>query len=240
MRSRTLSLAIGLSSILAAQVALASDGDIRILFDPNQCSTTIPCGESRTLYVYAELAGATANGITGVEYSIRLGLDGAPESGWTFSEEFAPGAVAVGSGAFDPPDQLAIMPRFVRGRGINAAWPTCQTGSDGLVLIETVEVTNTGCTQDELQLLVWSHDTPRNGYFLCPLATLCDAPFYTKVCLGSNVTPCPSPEGANGPPAQCSTSGEAVINPVANSLSPCAPTAVEETTWSGVKRLYRD
>jgi hypothetical protein len=73
---------MGLASLLAAQAAWASDGEIRILFDPDQCSTMIPCGESRTLYVYAELAGATANGITGVEYSVRLGLDGAPESGW--------------------------------------------------------------------------------------------------------------------------------------------------------------
>jgi hypothetical protein len=240
MRTRSLCWAIGMVAALGCARAWAGDGNIRILFDPNRCAGNIPCGESRTIYVYAALEGATAGGITGVEYSIRLGMDGAPDPGWNFMEEFAPGAVVIGSGGFDPPDFNIIQPRFIRGRGVNVAWGTCRTGSDGLVLIETVQVTNTGCSENELRLLVWSHDTPRNEFFRCPLATLCDAPYFTKVCLGDNVVPCVNPEGPNGPQAQCSTSGEAVINPLHNSQSPCAPTAVERTTWTGVKSLYRD
>jgi len=239
MRARSIVSTIVVVGALVGTSSWASDGAIRILFDPNRCAGSVPCGETRTLYVYAVLEGATANGITGVEYSVRLGLDGAPDEGWSFTEEFTPGTVTVGSGAFDPPDFNIVQPRFVRGRGINLAWGSCQTGTDGLVLIETVQVTNAGCAESELRLLVWSHDTPRNQFFRCPLATLCDPPYFTKVCLGDNVVPCVNPEGPNGPSAMCSTSGEAVINPLHNSLSPCAPTAIEKTTWSGVKTLYR-
>lgn len=227
--------------VQASVPAGATDGDIRLYFDPNQCSGLIPCGETRQLFVYVQLDGATSPGITGVELGMRIGMDGAQDPGWSFLETFSPGAtVSVGTGAFTPPDQTAVVPPRWRGRGANIAWNSCQTGDAGLVLVETVDITNLGCGTDELRLLVMSHDTPRNTFFQCPLAVLCDAPVYTKVCLGGNVTPCPNPDAPRGPEAQCSTSGEAVINPVANTLSPCRVTAVEPATWSSVKSLYRD
>jgi hypothetical protein len=228
-------------SVLASIPTQASDGDVRLFFDPNQCSGTIPCGETRQLFVYVELGGATSSGITGVEFGTRLGMDGAADAGWLFAEAFSPGAtVALGTGAFSPPDQNVVVPPRYRRRGANVAWGSCQTGDGGLVHVETVNVTNLGCGPAELRLLVTSHDTPRNAFFQCPLAVLCDAPVYTKVCLGGDVVPCPNPDAPGGPPAHCSTSGEAVINPVENTLSPCRITAVEPATWSGVKSLYQD
>jgi hypothetical protein len=122
---------------------------------------------------------------------------------------------------------------------VNVAWGTCQTGSENMVLVETVQVTNSGCAADELRLLVWSHDNPRNAFFRCPLAVLCDGPVYTKICLGSNVGPCTNPDGPRGPEARCSTSGEAVLNPTAHSQSPCAVTAVAPVTWTAMKGMYR-
>jgi hypothetical protein len=238
MKKKTLHFVLA-AMLLASASARANDGDIRIFFEPNRCSTVIPCGEVGTMYVYAALAGATAKGITGVEYSVRIGMDGAADPGWTFEEEWVPGAVVVGSGAFNPVDIYAIQPRLYRHRGINVAWGSCQTGQDGLVLIETVTVTNTGCSSSELRLLVWSHDYPASQFFLCPLATLCDPPF-TKVCLGDNVTPCGNLDFPSGWPSQCSTSSEAVINPEPNSQSACRITAVNQVSWSGVKSLYRD
>lgn len=239
MRRPILHLAASLVAVFAAN-GWAADGHIKIFFEPGHCSTTIPCNETRTMYIYAALEGATANGITGVEYSMRLGMDGAPDAGWVFSETFTPDAtVNIGGGAFYPPDVSVNQAPLSRRRGVNVAWGTCQTSPDRLVLVETVEVTNAGCVPGELRLLVWRHDTPRNPAFQCPLATLCDAPTYTKVCLGDVVNSCSNPE-TPGWPAQCSTSGEAVLNPVSGSRSPCAPTAAVPETWTGVKGLYRN
>jgi hypothetical protein len=227
--------------LLAPVSARSADGHIRLFFDPNQCRGEIPCGESRNLYVYAELEGATAGGITGLEFGMQIGNDSAADPGWSFYEEFSPGiTVTLGSGAFGPGDQLVITPRRNRGRGVNLAWGECQGGINGLVLLETVQITNVGCTGAELRVITTGHDLPSNQFFLCPLAVLCDAPAFSKVCLGSTVTPCINPEGPRGDPALCSLSGEAVVNPAANSQSPCRVTAVTPSSWSGVKGLYRD
>ena len=226
-------VAAGALLLLVPVSARSSDGHIKLFFDPNQCRGDIPCGETRTLYVYAALEGATANGVTGIEYGMRLGLDGGPDPGWTFAEEFAPGiTVTIGSGAFFPSDQIPIMPRPNRGRGVNLAWGTCQFGTDGLVLLETVEVTNSGCTGTELRLFTTDHDRPSNQAFQCPLAVLCDGPAYSKVCL----TTCNNPDEPRNP-VLC---GEAVINPGANTQSPCRITAVNPSSWSVVKDLYRN
>lgn len=92
------------------------------------------------------------------------------------------------------------------------------------------------------------HDRPSNPYIQCPSFTLCDAPVYTQVCLGSKLTLCPNPEPPFPNNATCSTSGRTWINPPAGfycCLS-CIPVpadctiAVEAKAWSGVKGLYRD
>jgi hypothetical protein len=232
----TISLALLVQSASSGQ---ASDGELRFAFAPDQCSGTIPCGESRNLDIFMVLGGATAAGITGLEYSVRIGLDGGPDAGWVFSESWSPSAtVILGCGAFRPADAHLVTPRVVRRRGVNLAWPECQTGTDGLVLVETVQVGNLGCTAAELRLLVWGHDSPSNAAFRCPMAVLCDGPTFTKVCLG-NLVPCEDYD-RNAPFAVCSTSGEAVINPTVHSNSPCAPTAISSETWSTMKSLYRN
>jgi hypothetical protein len=218
----------------------ASDGRIHLRFDDDVCQGVIACGDHRRVFVYAELEGATLNGLTGVEFGLRIGEDSSPDPGWEFSETFAPGAtVALGTGAFNPPDHHLIEPRVNRKRGVNVAWGTCQQGERGLVLLETVEIVNTGCESGPLRITVIDHDTPGNQFFRCPLATLCDGPFFTKVCLGDDVTPCVNLEAPRGPQAQCSTSGTVLINPPANVSNPCRPSAVRATTWTGVKGLYR-
>jgi hypothetical protein len=242
MSPRSLSF-IGCLLLTVASVSTASgsDGNIRIFFEPGVCQGFIPCNATRELYVYAVLEGATAGGFTGVEYSLQLGVDGNSDPGWVFHETFAPNTVALGSGGFCPPDQLAITPRRNIGRGINVAWAECQTGDNGMVLIETVEVTNTGCSDAQLVLRVGSHDVPRNTFYRCPLASLCDGPLYTKVCLGENVFGCENPDRENGQPTLCSTSGGAIINPASapGVRSPCLVTAIAPATWGHVKDLYR-
>jgi hypothetical protein len=230
-------------ALLAFAPAWANDGDIILSFSPdgNQCQVDIGCGESRLLYVYALLSGASEHGITGVEYGTLIGPDGGPDPGWSFEETFAPSAnISLGVGAFLPEDTNAVIPRQNRGRGVNVAWQECQTGN-GLsrVLIETVEVTNTGCSTGELHIVVGGHDRAANAFFQCPLFVLCDRPLYTELCIGSNFSTCRNPDPPYAYNATCSTSGEAVINP-ASGPGLCRPTAVQPNSWSSVKSLYRD
>jgi len=242
MSQRTLgSLGCMLLFLATGPAAQASDGAIRIFFEPGVCQGFIPCGQMRELYVYAVLEGATAAGLTGVEYGLQIGYDGNSDPGWAFREIFAPNTVTVGSGGFCPPDQHAVTPRRNVGRGVNVAWAECQTGENGMVLVETVEVTNIGCSDAQLKLLVGSHDRPGNAFFRCPLATLCNGPIYSKVCLGEPSWCADPPEPDQSEPTRCSTSGGAIINPEPASglRSPCLITAVAPATWSTVKDLYR-
>jgi hypothetical protein len=234
-------LACLLFFLAVGPTAQAGDGNLRISFEPGVCQGFIPCGQTRQIYVYAILEGATAGGLTGVEYSLQVGVDGNSDPGWTFHETFAPNTVALGTGGFSPPDQYAVTPRRNVGRGVNVAWAECQTGENGMLLVETVEVTNTGCSEAQLSLVVGSHDTPGNTFFRCPLATLCNGPIYSKVCLGENVESCANPDREHAQPTYCSTSGRAIINPTPGSglRSPCLITAVAPATWGSVKDLYR-
>ena len=243
MQAKLLRGACALLFLCAPASTWAGNGDIGLFFDSGgrNCEGRIPCSGSATLYVYALLQGASSSGITGAEYGLQIGKNGDADPGWMFEEHFTPDATAVvGRGGFYPPDIRDLTPHRNRGRGINVAWPSCQTGDGTKILIETVTVTNEGCTEASLDLLVVQHDVASNQYFRCPLFTLCDAPDYTKVCLGDNLTPCQSLEPPYPPFATCSTSGRAMINAgPSDGVVLCRVTGVERSTWSSVKGLYR-
>jgi hypothetical protein len=226
--------------LVVSGAARANDGGIRIEMDRNTCGGFIACGESRQLRIVVALNGATRSGITGLEMGMQIGDDASPDPGWNFMESFASNAtVTLGHGLFEPLDIFGGGP--YRGRGINMAWSTCQQGEDHEVLVETVRVTNTGCDTDVLRLLGTGHDRAGNSFYQCPLATLCDGPVYTKVCLGDNVASCPNPDAPHGDPAQCSTSGSFVLNPPDGAIlqAPCNPTAVQGSSWGAVKSMFR-
>src|SRR5262249_4489142 len=67
----------------------------------------------------------------------------------------------------------------------------------------------------DTELHVVAADPPGNPQFRCPLVNLCEAPTFTKVCVGGGVF---------------------IINP---SFARCVD-AVTSTTWSSIKRLYRE
>ena len=187
------------------------------------------------MWVFGLLLGASSGGITGAEYKIQIGGNDNPDPGWLFQETFTPGALVLGSGALTPADN--------ERRGVNVAWPACMPGDGIKVLIETVEILNLGFN-GELRLRVVKHDQPSNAFFQCPLFVLCDAPVYTKVCVGSNLSLCRNPEPPFAINATCSTSGEAWLNPGPSvgcgiAESPCT-IAVAPQAWSQVKALYRD
>jgi len=214
---------------LASGTGWAVNGNIGLYFDQAAalCQGSVPCGPPVRLYVYALLQGATLTGITGAEYKVRIGVDNNPDPGWLFQETFDPAATSIGAGAFNPVDPAA--------RGINLAWPSCQLGDGTKVLLETVDILNTSCSTGELPLRVVKHDAPSNQFFQCPVLVMCDAPVFTKVCVGSNQTVCRNPEPPFANNATCSTSGEAFVNPVPGRN---CTVAVEPRTWSSLKSLY--
>jgi hypothetical protein len=206
--------------VLLAPAAWAGDGGLGLFFDPSgrKCADAIPCSGSGTLYIYAILEGASAQGITGAEYSINIGSDGGPDRGWTFNESFPGDAVAIGR-AFDPPDLSTVIQPYYRRRGVNVAFQDCKLGEGHRVLLESVEIANTGCSTEPLPLLSVLKDIPTNPRFGCLLFTLCNAPAYTKLCLGTS-------------------SGGAIINPRPGQSAPCPSVAVVARTWSAIKQVY--
>ena len=183
----------------------------------------VPCGSAPVrLYVYAMLQGASQFGITGAEYRVTASNGGA---GWLFAETFNGPAAQIGS-AFPP------------NGGTNVAWADCQVGDGTKFLLQYVDIMNVSdCSGSEVILKVVKHFTASNQFFQCPLFTLCDAPYYSKVCLGSNLTTCQNPNPPFANDATCSTSGEAFLNP--GPTRNCT-VAVRNESWSTIKGLYRD
>lgn len=217
----------------------AVDGQIVIAFDAGggTCSAVVPCNCQQNIYVLGLLEGASVGGITGAEYSVQIGPNNSPDPGWLFSETFDPAALVIGGGAFNPPDNAA--------RGVNVAWPGCQQGTGRHVLLETVRALNFGCAAIGPQLLVVKHSRPSNQFFQCPLFVLCDAPVYTKVCVGFT-SQCQNPEPPFPNNATCSTGGQGFLNPVQTCNFQIQPEpadctiAVDAKSWSRVKGLYRN
>jgi len=201
-----------------------------MFFDQNGalCQAAVPCGPPVRMYVYALLQGSSGSGITGAEYKVQIGANNNADPGYLFNETFDPAATVIG-GAFNPTDPGT--------RGVNVSWAACQVGDGTKVLIETVDILNLDCENTgELALKVVKHDIPSNQFFQCPLFTLCDAPVYTKVCLGSNITTCRNPEPPFPNNSTCSSSGTAFVNPAPGHN---CTVAVTNQAWSTVKGLYR-
>ena len=108
-----------------------------------------------------------------------------------------------------------------------------------MVLLQTIRVYNLSCDTGELPLQVISHDIASNPFFQCPLFNLCDDPVFTKVCLGTDLTICRNPRPPFAMKATCSTSGHALINPQGETSADCEPTAVQPSSWSTMKGMYR-
>jgi len=227
--AKVLTAGLALTALLTGS-SWAANGNIGLFFDQNAalCQGAVPCGPPVRVWVYGLLQGATQNGITGAEYKVQVGNDNNPDPGFLFNETFDPSATVIG-GAFNPPDNAT--------RGVNIAWPACQVGDGTKVLIETVDILNLDCSNTgEVRLTVVKHDFPSNQFFQCPVFTMCDAPVYTKVCLGSNITTCRNPEPPFPNNATCSSSGTAFVNPAPGHN---CTVAVTNQAWSTVKGLYR-
>lgn len=95
-------------------------------------------------------------------------------------------------------------------------------------------------TPPPLHLQIVQHLGPSNRSMRCPLFTFCDAPAFTKGCLGSNEHPCNLQFPPFAQQARCSSSGSFEINGKGDlghggKGKPESP----GLTWGGVKALYR-
>ncbi len=217
---------------LAASPTWAINGTIGMYFDTDAalCQAAVPMGPPVRMYVYGILQGASQTGITGAEYKCQEGPNNLPDTqGYLFQETFDVNATVLGGGAFGNPDAGL--------RGINVAWADCQVGDGTKVLLETVDILNPLGSTDEMMLKIVKSDFYTNQFFKCPLFVLCDAPVYTKVCVGYGVAACQQDPPPSPPPytSQCSTSGIAYINPIPG--RDCR-VGVSPTSWSTVKGLY--
>lgn len=189
--------------VVAAAIALiagpVSAQSIGVFADPegNSCEFTAEVGQSFPLYIIATLGGGASGGMTGAEFRV----DGIP-FGWITLEVANPAAnVVIG----DP-----------MGDGTNIAFPSCQTGTGGKVLLFTITVIPSTAVSD-LILTVEMHTNPSNPNFQCPLVTLCDIPAFTKLCV---------------------CGGQAVINGTIQNCGCGDPSPTEATTWGHLKSLY--
>jgi hypothetical protein len=109
--------------------------------------------------------------------------------------------------------------------GTSLAFTSCQEGSRvRLLTFLLFEKTPT----EDIAFHITAKDRPANPYFRCPLITLCDAPAYTKQCVGIGQEAIINPSSAVRCPL---TSGSDRGSPqIAN---------VHPATWSAMKNIYR-
>ena len=189
---------------LLASAVYAEEATIGVYVDAagTQCTGTTS-GTMITGSVWVNLAGAAAAGITGAEFRI----DNNHRFDCTVVVSPDPAATIMLGDAFN----LA---------GTNFAYETCQTGTRvRLMTFSLIENT----PETDIWLTLTQHARPTNWTFACPLVTLCDAPAYTKVCVG----------------LPNSVAWSAVLNPSEGVAAECAPVGVSPSSWSQVKGLYR-
>lgn len=189
MKLRVIALALAVTFAASA----ASAASISLFFDAagTDCDYTVPALYTPVnLYILALLGGPSADGMTGAEFRV-LNWPVA----WFANITANPAANTVLGSIWT---------------GANIAFPGCQPGSAGKVLLYSVSGFATSAV-GETYLTVVQHYTPSNPNFPCPLLVLCDSPVYTKVCVSGGV---------------------AILN------GRTCQIAVEPTSWSNVKALY--
>lgn len=247
--------------LLASFPAWGSDGDIifratlqgttdqagyecdfwRVRYNNGQGNQPFGSCQPPVVTVYAELKGASAGGITGVEFAAHYnGTIVAPVGYILFPIPLHGATTDLGN---------------VWDKGGNLAWNTCKTGdSNGrLPLYQLIIINTTPCGPSqkpgELVIEAASHSIPSNPFLRCPLFTLCDDPAFTKVCLGDNLTTCQRQQPPFPYDATCSSSGTFSINSPSSGVGGCNPppgkpavanaSIQADATWSNLKALYR-
>jgi hypothetical protein len=195
------------------------------------CLVSLAQAQEASIAVYLDEAGTTCNGQTAsgiINGSVWVNLDGAAAGGITGAEFRVDPTMGYGGAFFNgytasvtPDAPITIGNPFSEG-GTNGGFTSCQTASRvRLMTFQLIDMTETS----DVWLNVRQHAFPPNYTFQCALLTLCDAPVFTKVCVGG-------------------TGNEihwySIVNPTNGAASDCAPVSVAEKTWSEIKSLYRN
>jgi hypothetical protein len=175
--------------------------------------------------VYLDAAGTQCEGTvspgTPVVGSIYANLAGATTTGITGAEfRIDPSNSSNYFFSFSEAPGCFLVGNPMLG-GANLAFNSCQTGPR--VQLGTLTILETTHTADAT-LTVRQRTEPTNVTFSCPLFTQCDSPAFTAVCLT--------------PPN--SDLFRATMNPSAGVNNTCLPVAVEQTSWSTIKAMYRN
>jgi hypothetical protein len=171
-------------------------GKIGVAWDPEGlvCEQSVAPGTVGTFYILAYLTGFFGGGTTGAEFRV----DGFP------SEWFMIGVT--------PNPQSNIQLGNPMAGGCNIAFPNCQTGTNQVALLYTVQFYAPSLVTERV-LSVQRHTTPSNPDFACPRLVTCDAPCFC---------------------ASCSIGGTAAIN-----FPEHCVVGVASRSWSEVRSLYR-
>jgi hypothetical protein len=164
MRRNLLSASFAACLVLVGAQGFAADGSVAAYVDAagTQCEGNHG-GGLMTGSVWANLAGATAGGITGVEFR----LDNTNPSDYLISFDAEPGTVYLGN---------------VTLTGGNVAFADCQGGAR--VKIGTLSILELSPAMDAT-FTVRQRFEPTHADFQCVRAVLCDAPVYSSVCVGA-------------------------------------------------------
>lgn len=189
---RALRIVAALALALAAVPAAAQS--IGIYFDAAgaACNTVQAPLTAGTLYVLAVLGGPLADGMSQAEFAI-----GGFPAGWAASVTPNPATAGTSGDPFSG--------------GCTIAFSSCQTGTNGLVLLYTITYFATSAVSNEY-LTVERHPL----FFGCPSSPLlkkCDGPFPTPVCVPG---------------------GQAVLNPTGAGCT----IGLLPSSWSVVKHLF--
>lgn len=226
MKKLALAMLLALAGISANAFAqdYPANGYIGVFGDAagtNCCITST--GGATTLHVIAVTGGASSGGFTGAEFRIEV----APAQPgaflvWTAS----PSANVVIGNPIDNSDGPNDT------SGINMAFSTCQKqlgqAGDHITLGTIVVFGLTG----EREIRVKKHNKPSNPAFMAPLLVLCDGPTFTKV-------PLTKLEGDPWLQGHEPMSFRTPVNAPGCSGATCGFVGVEQSTWSGMKGLYR-
>jgi hypothetical protein len=156
-RAATLGVIVG---CLSSQPCYANNGSIGVYFDPDgtTCSGTATVGVPLTLYVNANLAGATGDGIISAEFRVA----GMP-AGWFITVTPSPGS------------NVALGNLFTGGCAIS--FPECESSAQHRVNLYSVWVGPTYTPSSETRLVVVEPQRPSQWNYIT-LQT-CNAPVYT-------------------------------------------------------------
>jgi len=179
-----------------ARAQEGGEGTIGVAWDPEGliCNGSVAPGTVGTFYLLAYLTGYTASGMTGAEFRV----DGFPPEWFIVS--------------VTPNPQSTIHIGNPMAGGCNIAFPNCQTGTNYVALLYTVQFYAPSLVTERV-LSVQRHTNPSNPDIACPLMVGCDAPCFC---------------------VSCSIGGTAAIN-----FPEHCVVGVASRSWSEVRSLYR-